>query len=83
MFFVFTTCIKVGKDLMAQGDEWRLPGLGKLFCTDLPERRKDQDGVEKRDLDLYEAAPLPKKKIECKFASFKPILSAVEEEDAE
>ena len=83
VFHIFTTCIKVGKDIMAQGDEWRLPGLGKLFCVTLPDRRKGRDGTERRDLDLHEEAPPPKKKVECKFASFKPVLAAVEDEDAE
>jgi hypothetical protein len=83
IFHVFTACIKVGKDIMAQGDEWRLPGLGKFFCTALPERRRDKDGIDRRDLDLHEADPLPKKKVECKFSPFKPTLVAVEEEDSE
>jgi hypothetical protein len=64
---------------MAQGEEWRLPGMGKFFCEDLPDRHKTKDGSF-RSLDEWEAAPQPKKKIKFEFVPFRPILSAVEEE---
>lgn len=76
VFRVFLACIAYGKEIIAQGDEWRLPGLGKLFCTELPERTPGPDGRMVRTLD-------GKKKVKCKFASFKSATEGVKEEDAE
>lgn len=64
---------------MAQGDEWRLPGLGKFFCEELPDRRQTKEG-SRRSLDLWQSAVEPKKKIKFDFVPFKPILQAVDEE---
>jgi nucleoid DNA-binding protein len=33
---VLAACIGYGKDIIQEGDTWRLPGLGKFFCVDLP-----------------------------------------------
>lgn len=67
---------------MAQGDEWRLPGLGKFYCTELPDRKSSKEGAH-RSLDSWQADSGPRKKIIFDFVPFRPTLTAVEEEDKE
>lgn len=76
VFRVFLACIAYGKEIIAQGDEWRLPGLGKIYCTELPERTPGPDGRMIRT--LYGG----KKKVKCKFASFKSATESVKEEES-
>lgn len=83
VFRIFLACVQHGKEIIAQGDEWRLPGLGKVYCSELPPRTLDSTGRLVRDLDSWETAPAPKKKVRCKFSAFKSALEATSDEDAE
>lgn len=83
VFRLFLTFVEVGKKVLASGDEFRLPGLGKLYCTDIPDRVELPNGTKVRDLDAWQAAQGPKKKIRCKFSPFKSCLDAAVEEDLE
>lgn len=83
MFAIFLACIDHGKQILSQGDEWRLPGLGKFFCTELPPRVAIQDGMQARSLDAWAPLPDAKKKVRIKWSSFKSALRAVEDEDQE
>lgn len=64
---------------MAQGDEWRFPGLGKMYCTTLPPRVHDGAGKSHRSLD----ACTDKLRAKCEFSPFRPVLEAVAMEDEE
>jgi hypothetical protein len=79
VFRVFAACIGFGKEIIAQGDEWRLPGLGKFYCQELPPRVPDESGKLKRSMDAWEDDP--KKKIRCKFTTFKSATDAVNEDE--
>lgn len=79
VFRIFVACIKTGKDLMAEGDEWRLPGLGKLYCTELAPRTPDPiTGDLRRTLDAFKITP--GKRVKCKFTAFKSATQAASEE---
>lgn len=75
VFRLFVECINYGKEIIAQGDEWRLPGLGKFYLTDLPPRTQTADGRMVRDLNAH-----PRQKIKCKFSAFKSATQAVTDE---
>lgn len=74
VFSVLTECISYGKEIIAVGDEWRLPGLGKFYCQELPSR----NSAGERTLDNTSG-----KKVKCKFTPFKSAVDAVNEEDLE
>jgi hypothetical protein len=76
VFRIFLACIAHGKELMAHGDEWRLPGLGKLYCTKLPPRKMNSEGRMVRNLDA-----VPRTQVKCRFGVFKSALPAVGDED--
>lgn len=78
VFRTFLACITHGKEIMSKGDEWRLPGLGKLYCTKLPPRVMNGEGRMVRDLN----AP-PRAQVKCRFSAFKSAMSEVNEEDEE
>lgn len=73
VFRIFLACIAFGKDIIANGDEWRLPGLGKFYCVELPDRTRNAEGRMVRTLE-------GKKKVKCKFASFKSATEGVKGE---
>jgi len=78
VFRTFLACIAYGKEIMASGDEWRLPGLGKLLCTKLPPRTMNGEGRMVRDLDAA-----PRTQVKCRFSAFKSAMAAAMEEDDE
>lgn len=78
VFNLFVAMITEGKRVMARGDEWRLPGLGKLYCVDLPPRAPGARGVGSRDLDV-----ITEHKVMCAFTAFRATLEAALDEDGE
>jgi hypothetical protein len=78
VFRTFLACIAHGKEIMSHGDEWRLPGLGKIYCTKLPPRTMSPEGRMVRDLDAA-----PRTQVKCRFSAFKSAMNGVNEEDAE
>jgi hypothetical protein len=78
VFELFVAMIAEGKRVMARGDEWRLPGLGKMYCVDLPPRQSGARGVGSRDLDA-----LQEHRVTCAFAAFRSTLEAALEEEGE
>ena len=79
VFKVFTACIAYGKEILAEGDEWRLPGLGKLFYVNLPPCPSSPD----QNRQDAAGPPTPRKRVRCRFSAFPSTKEALRHLSAE
>lgn len=65
IYTVFTACIEYGREIIEEGDEWRLPGLGKFFIEDMPSYTRKAPFRQEGEITVP-----PKRKVRFKFVAY-------------